>query len=131
MPAQRNAILTAKVERIGEILADVQELRGTPRTERPDQASLGRVDAALIEAIRELAENDGSAGSTGNIELPSARLPEIEDPGILEPVSRAEISAGSREEFKDARASGDLQRQIDDLYLMITGDDPTASGGSA
>lgn len=52
----------------------------------------------------------------------------IEDPDFTPPkdigVNRSKISAASKTAFRDARANGDLQTQLDIIFEMLTGEQP-------
>ena len=43
-------------------------------------------------------------------------------------VTRAAVSAATHQEFQDARTAGDIQTQIDLIWHVLTGRDPSGGG---
>ena len=89
-----------------------------------DQLTHERVAALLTELgeaeIIPEEEADGLRRTRGIGEADEVRQ---STPGA-KALTRSKISQGSRNEFRDARDEGDMQRQLDLLFEILTGEEP-------
>lgn len=74
----RPAILSAKLDRALEMIADQQEIKATPKADRPAEASLDEVRDCGGKCVRSVREGNFSsvAAVRSETQLPSERLPE-------------------------------------------------------
>jgi len=70
-------VLSAKFERLAEMMADQQRIKSLPQSERPGEASIEEVRACGETCFRSVLETGGSlAAVTRHTHLPSERLAE-------------------------------------------------------
>jgi len=74
--ADRPEILTAKLDRALEMVADQQEIKATAKADRPGEASLDEVRECGGRCVRSVREGNFAsvAAVEQNTELPSERL---------------------------------------------------------
>lgn len=74
--ADRPEILTAKLSRLIEMVAEQQEIKAIPKAERPGEASIDEVRQCGADCARSIYEgNFGSVAAVEqNTKLPSERL---------------------------------------------------------
>lgn len=70
----RPAILSAKVDKQSVVIADADELKQMPKSERPNSASLDAVRGAYSEAMREIEGSKTSVAAVEQIAEPTERL---------------------------------------------------------
>lgn len=70
----RPDVLSAKLDRLAAVIADSDELKAMPQTERPNEASVDEVRSEYAAAVREVMETSGSVGTINQVETPTQRL---------------------------------------------------------
>lgn len=70
----RPAILSAKLNRLVEIIADADDLKARSQADRPAQADLNAVRESYRDAVQEVQGAKGSVAEAKGVSLPSERL---------------------------------------------------------
>lgn len=70
----RPAVLSAKVDRQAAIIADADDLKQMPKSDRPNSATVDEVRVAYRDAMQELQGGKGSVAAVEGITLPQGRL---------------------------------------------------------
>lgn len=70
----RPAVLSAKLEKVAQFVADGNDLKGMAKSNRPNEASLDAVRDAHRDAMTDLLGPAGSVAEVEQVETPTERL---------------------------------------------------------